>query len=74
MYLNGSEEWEVVAFNLTKQLNKLVVSEDDLILTPVSEEVPMRGNKKTERLTISLDDNNLASENMSAKKWWKFWE
>ena len=74
MYLTGSEEWEVVAYNLTKQLNKLVVSEDDLILTPVSEEVPMRGNKKTERLTISLDDNNLASENMSAKKWWKFWE
>lgn len=74
IYINGGEEWEVIAFKLFRELNKLVSLEENLIFIPASDDTGTRGNKKTEGLFLLPNNDSHIAENMSAKKWWKFWE
>lgn len=71
-YLNGSEEWEVIAYGLNKQLIKLLSIEDNIILAPVSVDSSISYHNNRAKMS-SHTKGQLPSDNMPVKKWWKLW-
>lgn len=72
-YLNGSEEWEVIAFGLNKQLSKLLPIEENIIFAPVSDDLSFGEDNRSNNKYVLSSKRGFSSDIKSIKKWWQLW-